>query len=128
MDFVKEFINEYGMTLINSILMALMGYLGVVIKKLYQKYVNDSTKQAVAKTVVNAVEQLYKDLHGEEKYQKAVEAMHDMLVEKGIEISELEIKMLIEGAVREFNTAIGKTDEGNNKNVEVSKDGLVECE
>lgn len=128
MDFVKEFINEYGMTLINSILMALMGYLGVVIKKLYQKYVNDSTKQAVAKTVVNAVEQLYKDLHGEEKYQKAVEAMHDMLVEKGIEISELEIKMLIEGAVREFNTAIGKTDDGNNKNVEVSKDGLVECE
>ncbi len=55
---------------------------------------------------MQAVEQLYKDLHGEEKYNKAVEALIEMLGEKGIAISELEIKMLIEAAVVEFNGAV----------------------
>lgn len=81
----------------------LASYLGVTLKKLFEKRVNTKIKKDVARTVVNAVEQLYKDLHGEEKYNKAVEAMTEMLSEKGIAIGELEIRMLIESAVAEFN-------------------------
>lgn len=103
MDIINEFISMYGTTILYSILTALAGYLGVVVKRLYTKYINDKTKQDVAKTVVKAVEQIYKDLHGEEKYHKALESASEMLAEKGITISDLEMRMLIEAAVAEFN-------------------------
>lgn len=108
MDIINEFISMYGTTILYSILTALAGYLGVVVKKLYTKYINDKTKQDVAKTVVKAVEQIYKDLHGEEKYHKAMKAASDMLVEKGITISDIEMRMLIEAAVAEFNANFNK--------------------
>lgn len=109
--FLQEFISVYGTTILYSILTAIAGYLGVVIKNIYTKHINDKTKQDVAKTVVKAVEQMYKDLHGDEKLQKALEAASDMLLTKGITISEIELRMLIEAAVAEFNDAFNKTGE-----------------
>lgn len=110
MEFIKLFISEYGTTILYAVLTALAGYLGIVVKRLYTKYVNDKTKQAVAKTVVQAIEQIYTDLHGEEKLNKALEAFSEMLAEKGITISDLEMRMLIEAALAEFNNAFEKTD------------------
>ena len=107
MDF-NEFLSTYGMKILGTILTALVGYLGVVIKNLCQKYLNDKTKQDVAKTCVKAVEQIYKDLHGEEKFNKALECISDMLAEKGIAVSDIEMKMLIESAVAEFNEVFSK--------------------
>lgn len=107
--FLQEFISTYGTTILYSILTAIAGYLGIVIKNLYTKYINDKTKQDVAKTVVKAVEQMYKNLHGDEKLQKALEAASDMLLTKGITISDIELRMLIEAAVAEFNDAFNKT-------------------
>lgn len=107
MDF-NEFLSTYGMKILGTILTALAGYLGVVIKNLCQKYLNDKTKQDVAKTCVKAVEQIYKDLHGEEKFNKALECISDMLAEKGIAVSDTEMKMLIESAVAEFNEVFSK--------------------
>ena len=108
MEFIKLFISEYGTTILYAVLTALAGYIGIVAKRLYTKYVNDKTKQAVAKTVVQAVEQIYKDLHGEEKLNKALEAASEMLAEKGITITDLEMRMLIEAALAEFNKAFQK--------------------
>lgn len=110
MDFLKAFISDYGTTILYAVLTAIAGYLGVVVKRLYEKYINDKTKQAVAKTVVQAVEQIYKDLHGEDKLNKALESMSDMLAEKGIQITDLEMRMLIEAAIAEFNEAFKKTE------------------
>ena len=97
-----EFITEYGTTIIYAIITAIAGYIGIVVKNLYKKYIDDRTKEKVAKTVVRAVKQLYSDLSGEEKLDKAIESIHEMLTEKGISASELEIRMLIESAVSEF--------------------------
>lgn len=108
MEFIKLFISEYGTTILYAVLTALAGCIGIVAKRLYTKYVNDKTKQAVAKTVVQAVEQIYKDLHGEEKLNKALEAASEMLAEKGITITDLEMRMLIEAALAEFNRAFEK--------------------
>ncbi len=108
MEFIKNFLSEYGTTILYAILTAIGGYLGIWAKKLYTKYVNDKTKQAVAKTVVQAVEQLYKDLRGEEKLEKALEAASDMLTERGITVTDLELRILIEAAVGEFNKAFEK--------------------
>lgn len=98
-----EFINQYGMTILYALLTGIAGYIGIFIKSLYTKHINDKTKKDVVKTCVQAVEQLYKDLHGEEKYSEVVKSASEMLELKGITISELEIKMLIEAAVGEFN-------------------------
>lgn len=108
MEFIKAFISDYGTAILYAILTAVAGYLGIWVKQLYTKYVNDKTKEAVVKTCVKAVEQLYKDLHGEEKYQEVVESAVAMLNEKGITITELELKMLIESAVCEFNKSFEK--------------------
>ena len=111
MNIFQEFINNYGTQILYAIFMAIAGYLGVVVKNLYQKYVNDSTKKAVVKTCVQAVEQLYKDLHGEDKYNKVVESVAEMLNEKGITITDIEMKMLIEAAVGEFNNVFNITEQ-----------------
>lgn len=108
MDFIKMFISEYGTTILYTILCGVFAYLGVQVKALVDKYLNDKTKRDVAKTVVKAVEQVYKDLHGEEKLNKALESASEMLAEKGITITELEMRMLIEAAVGEFNKAFEK--------------------
>lgn len=107
-----QFISEYGTQILYLILTGIAGYIGIVIKNLYQKYVNDQTKKDVVKTVVQGIEQIYKDLHGKEKLDKALEAASGMLAEKGINITEFELKMLIEAAVGEFNNVFNKTEEG----------------
>lgn len=106
----EAFINEYGMTILYTIVTAIAGYVGVVVKILYERHINDQTKKSVAKTVVRAVEQIYVDLHGEEKLNKAIEAASEMLSEKGITITELELRMLLESAVGEFNDAFKKKE------------------
>lgn len=110
MEFLKEFISVYGTTILYSVLTAIAGYLGIVVKNLYQKYLNDKTKQDVAKTCVRAVEQIYKDLHGEEKLQKALTSASEMLANKGIVITDIELRMLIEAAVAEFNDAFNRAE------------------
>lgn len=110
--FIKDFINTYGTTILSTIFTVLAGYIGIVVKKLFQKYVNDQTKKDVVATCVNAVEQLYKDIHGEDKLNKCIESVSSMLGEKGIKISDLEIRMLIESAVNAANNSFSNTENG----------------
>jgi hypothetical protein len=106
-----EFLNQYGVTLLYMIVTAIGGYLGLVARNLVNKYLTDRTKRDIAKTVVQAVEQIYKDLHGEEKLTRALSAAAEMLTEKGIKASDLELRMLIEATVAEFNDAFHQTAE-----------------
>lgn len=104
-----EFINQYGMQILYTIITAIAGYIGIAIKNVYTKYINDKTKQKVAKSAVQFVEQVYKDMHGEEKLNEALNAASEMLAEKGITVSDLEMRVLIEAAVSEFNDTFNKT-------------------
>ena len=99
----QEFISAYGTEILYTIVTALAGYLALAVKSLATKYLDNKTKKDVAATVVKAVEQIFKDLHGEEKLQKAIEYMADMLTSKGIKASEAEMVVLLEAAVGEFN-------------------------
>lgn len=96
------FLQEYGMQILYTIVIAVFGYIGMQAKALYEQYVNTKEKQAVAETVCKAVEQIYKDLSGEEKKQMALQNIEAMLNEKGITITVLEMEMLIEAAVYGF--------------------------
>ena len=105
----SQFINTYGVAILYSLITAAAGFLARGVKKVYEKYVNDATKRKIAKTVVLAVEQIYKDLNGPDKFELALKSMTEMLNEKGISITALEARMLIEAAVGEFNNVFFDT-------------------
>lgn len=107
----NEIFWTYVFPVIVAALTAFAGFLGTQIKGLYQKYINDKTKEAVVRTCVKAAEQLYHDLSGPEKLEKAQEGVVQMLNEKGIPISELEMNLLIEAVVSEFNYGFAKASE-----------------
>ena len=107
----QEIFLTYGLPVIAAALTALAGFIGTQVKKLYERYINDKTKEAVVRTCVKAAEQLYHDLGGPEKLKKAQEGAVEMLNEKGIPISELELNLLIESVVSEFNYGFAKAAE-----------------
>ncbi len=103
----KEFLSQYGAELVNTVLVAIIGYVGIAAKNIYRKYVNTEVKKSVVKTCVKAVEQLYTDIHGKDKYDKCVEKILEILAEKGINASDVELEMLIESAVKKMNIKLG---------------------
>ena len=82
-----------------SIVTVLCGILATKIKSKYDEKVDNETKKKVVETTVSYVEQVYYALKGEEKLEKALQTASQLLVEKGITISEMELRMLIESAV-----------------------------
>jgi len=66
------------------------------------------TKKELARIAVMFVQQAYKDLGGAEKYDKAAEWLSDAADKIGIQLSEEEIKGLIEAALKELKTELGE--------------------
>ncbi|MHB0807775.1 MAG: phage holin [Facklamia hominis] len=62
-----------------------------------------TTIQAIASTVVQAVEQIYTDLKGKRKLEQAKIELYNQLKVRGIEIDESQLRPLIESAVHEMN-------------------------
>lgn len=67
-----------------------------------------ATKQELAGLAVRFVEQVYRDLHGEAKYQKAAEWLAARAGELGLTVTADEIKGLIEAALRAFKDEFGE--------------------
>lgn len=102
MKYIVEFMNQYGVAFIHSIAVAIISYVSIEIKKVYKKYINDKTKKDVINTVCQAINQLYPSLTNEEKLNKVILNSGEILKEKGIIISDLELRMYIESAVNSF--------------------------
>ncbi len=100
---VLEIINNYGAEIIGTLLVTLFGIFGMIAKNLAAKYLDTDTKRTLAKIVVQFVEQTYKNLHGNAKLDAALAVLSDLLREKKIHATALEMKVLIEAAVAEFN-------------------------
>lgn len=66
-----------------------------------------ATIQAVATTVVQAVEQVYTDLKGRRKLEQAKIELYNQLKQRGIEVNESQLRPLIESAVHEMNLTKG---------------------
>ena len=83
-------------------------YVSKKLKKKFEEYINTDAKQKIVKMVVNATEQLYKNLDGEQKLIKAKENIIALIKEKGLSITELEMDMMIEEVVNNFNQILKK--------------------
>lgn len=66
-----------------------------------------AAKQELATLAVRFVEQVYKDLHGPDKYKKAAEWLAARAQEHGLKLTADEIKGLIEAALRQLKDAFG---------------------
>ena len=96
-------LNDYLVQIVQVIVSVIFGMLGIAIRRMMKAYINNDAKHTVAKDVVQAVEQIYKDLHGEEKLNAAIYMFAEQLRGNGISISDDEMRILIESAVNEFN-------------------------
>ena len=105
---MNHFFDQYIIQVAIIIVIAIATWLGTQAKNLYKKYITTEIKQSVARTVVRFVEQVYVDIHGAEKLEKAMEKASEILAEYGIIISKGELIALIEAAVNEFNNAFNK--------------------
>lgn len=103
MKYVFEFIAQYGFVLVYTVLTAIAGFLGAQAKRIYKKLSDDRIKKSVVENCVKAVEQFYHDLNGPEKREKAVAAITEMLAQKDIPVTDLEIHVLIESVIADFN-------------------------
>lgn len=90
-------------SLASVVITCLFGYIGLAVKKTYTKYVDNQVKKDVVETTVNYVEQVYTDIHGNEKLQAAKDVVIGILNEKGINITDDELETLIEAAVYGLN-------------------------
>ena len=77
-------------------------------EKLQQIETELLAKQELAFLSVRFVEQVYKDLHGEEKYNKAAEWLAARIQERGLKITPDEVKGLIEAALRTLKDEFGE--------------------
>ncbi len=101
-EFMITFINDYGTVILELFITIILGRATRYFERLYKTKINTDEKKQIVKTCVSAVEQIFTDLHGYEKYDKSVEYISEWLFERGITITETELKMLIESAVREM--------------------------
>lgn len=103
MENIKDIITSEVIGIIGIIIATFLSWLGLRVKNILGNFFDTKTKTTVALTVVQAIEQMYKDLNGEDKLEIAIENISELLADKGIKISENEIRLLIESAVKSVN-------------------------
>ena len=98
----KEVINQFLeilMPILATFLTAAFTYLGNKIKNTYETKLKNETAKTIVDDTVRYIQQVYKDLNGTEKLEKAIEKAQEVLKSKGIILTDVEINMLIESSV-----------------------------
>lgn len=118
---MNELMTQLQPIIINAavvIITTVGGFLGKICYNWVKEKIDTEEKKKVVESTVKYVNQIYKDLDGESKLQQAQDTILEQLNEKGIKITDLELRVLIEAAVNSFkDTATdGKVD--NTKELE----------
>lgn len=114
-----------------SVIAILFGVLGAKIKQIYNEKSQNETVKVVVDNVVKWVQQVYYELEGPEKLQKALTEASTILNEKGITISETELDMMIESAVYGLKQGMTRETvlvEGTVENEEVTPEAVENVE
>lgn len=101
--FMFDMVVYYAPYLFEGIVYIIFSILALVAYKYIKPLLQNKTIEVIAKNVVLCIEQTYKDLHGEEKLDKALERFSEMLAARKINLPASEMKVMLEAAVAEFN-------------------------
>lgn len=99
---IWSLIGDDILSILTTLVSAFTVYIVTKIKRLYEEKANSDIKRSLVKTVVNAVEQVYKDLAGSDKLLKAQENIKCLLKEKKLTMTELEMNLMIEEICHSF--------------------------
>ncbi len=102
-----DFLNQLIVSLIPicaTLLTAGAAYLGTKLNG----YLKSKKVDKIVPYVVKYVEQVYTDLHGQEKFEKAIIMATTLLDEKGIKVSKDELEVMIESACYELKINLVK--------------------
>lgn len=103
MDFLNEFIAVYGSQILMAVITGIFGYIGSYLKKAVDRLVDNQIKKSIVADCVKFVEQIYTDLHGDEKLKSCIGVCTDRLNAEGIKVDDVELWTMIEACVNEFN-------------------------
>lgn len=90
-----SFFVEYGNTIFYTVLMGIISYIGIELKRQIIKWLQLLEEKEVAKTCVKSINRIYKNSSPEEKYKIVLENISLILEKRNINLTEFEIKMLI---------------------------------
>lgn len=102
----QEIISTYLLPMLGTVLTAVFSFVGLKIKTIYEKHVKDKTTESIVNSTVRYVEQVYKEIDGQAKLEKAMENAKIRLSDKGITITDLELRVLIESACNGFKNGL----------------------
>lgn len=92
-------ISDNLIQILGTIITAVLGYVGLQVKNIYQEFIQDKTKKEIVEKTVKYVEQTCKDFSCKEKKQKALEKSLEWMNERKLNVSETELEILIESTV-----------------------------
>ena len=107
--FILDTIAFYAPNLMEAILYAVAIIMAIMASKYVKPLLRNKVVEVLAKNAVLFVEQTYKDLHGEQKLNMALEALSEALAKYKVKISASEMKLMIEAAVAKFNNVFSGT-------------------
>ena len=100
---LQYFMDAYLPDILMAIVVGISGMLALAVQKFLSKHLNTEMKMTVARTAQKFVEQIFKDIHGQEKLDMALKTAAELLAAKGIKFDKAEMIILIEAAVAEWN-------------------------
>lgn len=104
----EEIVSTYLIPALMTILTGVVTRIGTKVKKIIEEKAKNEKIKDIIYDVVKYVEQTSKELTGSEKFELAVKKSTEWLNSKGIYVSDLELKIMIESTV---NTLYGKITE-----------------
>ena len=121
----NELLNQVLSILLPALATLIAGWfavLGQQIKAKYDEKINTQIKKDIVNETVNYVQQIYYSLDGDARLQKAIEQASLILRDKGISVSEVELRTLIESAVYGLNKGFYESERKAIAKAEVVKE------
>ena len=101
----QEIVSTYLIPALMTILTGVLTWIGTRVKSVIEEKVKNEEVKEIIYDVVKYTEQTSKDLTSSDKFNKSMEEASEWLNSKGLNISEYELKIMIEAAV---NSLYGK--------------------
>ena len=105
-ELLATILNTYLVPALMTFLTGFIAWIGTKIKSKYEEKVKNEQVKYIVSMVVKYVEQKCKNMDSNEKYSIALQKTQDWLLQKGIEVSEVELDALIESSVYELTKSL----------------------
>jgi hypothetical protein len=98
-ELIQTILGTYLLPIVGTALSAFCAWLGTKIKAIYQEKANTELKKKIIDDTVQYVEQVFKHSSSEEKLAEAVKSASEWLQDKGLTVTDSELRVLIESSV-----------------------------